>query len=309
MDYLDGLITGILFIIMLNVGMSLELSSFSGTLSKPKSFFTGLGLQLIFLPLFVLGLMLLTDLPAAIKVGFVILAACPGGMTSNFITYLINASTALSISMTVTNSVLALVTIPFWVNLALSLLMGTEADLRLSFTDTIRQIFIVTIIPVTLGILLHQWKRTWAEAIERRLKWVTVVLLAVLFIIKFFAGEEYGGSGIRWAEVWTILPFSLIVNAVGMWSGYFFGKYLRLSVDDQATIGIEVGIQNTSLAFLIASVFLHNEDMLKPALVYAMFSFFTAVGFGLWMKPDSRQRSWHLLSGWLSGNARNKPGH
>jgi BASS family bile acid:Na+ symporter len=304
MGYLDGLITGILFIIMLNVGMSLELKSFSETLTRPKSFFTGLILQLVFLPLFALGLMLLTDLPAAIKVGFVILAACPGGMTSNFITYLINASTALSISMTVTNSVLALVTIPFWVNLALSLLMGTEADLRLSFTDTMQQIFIVTIIPVTLGILLHQWRRAWAEAIERRLKWVTVVLLAVLFIIKFFAGEEYGGSGIRWAEVWMILPFSLIVNAAGMWSGFFFGKHLRLSVEDRATIGIEVGIQNTSLAFLIASVFLHNEDMLKPALVYAMFSFFTAVGFGLWMKPESMQRSKHLLSAWLSGGRR-----
>lgn len=304
MGYLDGLITGILFIIMLNVGMSLELKSFSETLTRPKSFFTGLVLQLIFLPLFVLGLMLLTDLPAPIKVGFVILAACPGGMTSNFITYLINASTALSISMTVTNSVLALVTIPFWVNLALSLLMGTEADLRLSFTDTMQQIFIVTIIPVTLGILLHQWRRSWAEAIERRLKWVTVVLLAVLFIIKFFAGEEYGGSGIRWAEVWMILPFSLIVNAAGMWSGFFFGKYLGLSVDDRATIGIEVGIQNTSLAFLIASVFLHNEDMLKPALVYAMFSFFTAVGFGLWMKPESMERSKQLLSAWLSGGRR-----
>jgi len=304
MGYLDGLITGILFIIMLNVGMSLELTSFSETLTRPKSFFTGLMLQLVFLPLFVLGLMMLTDLPAAIKVGFVILAACPGGMTSNFITYLINASTALSITMTVTNSVLALVTIPFWVNLALSLLMGTEADLRLSFTDTMQQIFIVTIIPVTLGILLHQWRRAWAEAIERRLKWVTVVLLAVLFIIKFFAGEEYGGSGIRWAEVWMILPFSLIVNAAGMWSGFFFGKHLRLSVDDRATIGIEVGIQNTSLAFLIASVFLHNEDMLKPALVYAMFSFFTAVGFGLWMKPESLQRSKYLLSAWLSGGRR-----
>ena len=304
MGYLDGLITGILFIIMLNVGMSLELKSFSETLTRPKSFFTGLILQLVFLPLFALGLMLLTDLPAAIKVGFVILAACPGGMTSNFITYLINASTALSISMTVTNSVLALVTIPFWVNLALSLLMGTEADLRLSFTDTMQQIFIVTIIPVTLGILLHQWRRAWAEAIERRLKWVTVVLLAVLFIIKFFAGEEYGGSGIRWAEVWMILPFSLIVNAAGMWSGFFFGKHLRLSVEDRATIGIEVGIQNTSLAFLIASVFLHNEDMLKPALVYAMFSFFTAVGFGLWMKPESLQRSKYLLSAWLSGGRR-----
>jgi bile acid:Na+ symporter, BASS family len=304
MGYLDGLITGILFIIMLNVGMSLELTSFSETLTRPKSFFTGLMLQLVFLPLFVLGLMMLTDLPAAIKVGFVILAACPGGMTSNFITYLINASTALSITMTVTNSVLALVTIPFWVNLALSLLMGTEADLRLSFTDTMQQIFIVTIIPVTLGILLHQWRRAWAEAIERRLKWVTVVLLAVLFIIKFFAGEEYGGSGIRWAEVWMILPFSLVVNAAGMWSGFFFGKHLRLSVEDRATIGIEVGIQNTSLAFLIASVFLHNEDMLKPALVYAMFSFFTAVGFGLWMKPESLQRSKYLLSAWLSGGRR-----
>lgn len=304
MGYLDNLITGILFIIMLNVGMSLELSSFAGTLNKPKSYFAGLSLQLIFLPLFVLGLMLLTNLPAAIKVGFVILAACPGGMTSNFITYLINASTALSISMTVTNSVLALVTIPFWVNLALSLLMGTEADLRLSFVDTMQQIFIVTIIPVTLGILLHQWKRTWAEAIERRLKWVTVILLAILFVIKFFADEESGGSGIRWAEVWMILPFSVIINAMGMWFGFFFGKHLHLSVDDQATIGIEVGIQNTSLAFLIASVFLHNEDMLKPALVYAMFSFFTAVGFGLWMKPEGLQRSRQLLLNWLTGSTR-----
>jgi BASS family bile acid:Na+ symporter len=131
--------------------------------------------------------------------------------------------------------------------------------------------------------------------VEQRLKWITVALLAVLFLIKFFAGEEQGGSGITRQEVLAILPYSVLVNVLGMASGVVFGRLLGLSINDQATIGIEVGIQNTSLAFLIAGAFLHNEDMLKPALVYAMFTFFTAVGYGLLLKPGEARRVWMLF--------------
>jgi len=295
MNYLDLLISGILFFIMLNVGLSLSLRAFVLTFARPKAFFAGLALQMVYLPIIAFTLVNISSLPVAFKIGIVILAACPGGMTSNFISYLINANPALSISMTVANSFLALLTVPLLVNLALEHFMAEGADVRLSFWDTVRQISIITIIPVLIGVFIRRYRVDWATRVEQRLKWITVALLAVLFLIKFFAGEAHGGSGITRQEVLVILPYSVLVNVLGMASGLAFGRLLGLSVNDQATIGIEVGIQNTSLAFLIAGTFLHNEDMLKPALVYAMFTFFTAVGYGLLLKPTEARRVWTLF--------------
>lgn len=295
MGYLDLLISGILFFIMLNVGLSLNARAFVVTLAHPKAFVVGLSLQMIFLPLMAFVLVKMSSLPYAFKMGILILSACPGGMTSNFISYLINANAALSIAMTVTNSFLGLLTVPLVINLALAHFMQEGALVQLSFWDTVRQIFMITIVPVFIGMLIRRQRADWAARVEQQLKWITILMLAVLFLIKFFAGQEHGGAGMSTEEVLLIFPYALLVNILGMSSGFIFGKMLGLSVDDQATIGIEVGIQNTSLAFLIAGTFLHNEDMLKPALVYAMFTFFTAVGFGLLMKPHEARRLWQSI--------------
>lgn len=285
MDFIDILINGILVLIMLGIGFSLSFKSFGDTFYQPKAFLLGLFLQIIWLPLIAFALVSISTLPIPFKIGIVILSACPGGITSNFISYLLGGNTALSIALTVTNSLLAPLTIPFIVNIAITHFLGSTSELRLGFWVTASQIFIITIIPVTFGILLKRKWPDFASYAEKILRWVSLVLLATLFLIKFFAAESMGGAGMSQKEVFQIFPTSLLVNLAAMYSGYAFAKMFGLGQPDQLTLGVEVGIQNTSLGFLIAGVLLGNEDMLKPSLVYAMFTFFTAFFYGFLLRP------------------------
>jgi len=287
MNFVDILINGILAFVMLSVGLSLEWEQFKRTFARPKSFLLGLSLRMIYLPLLAFCVIVFTDLPVEFKVGIIILASVPEGMTSNFIVYLFDANAALSISVIVFNNLLALLSIPFIVNLALVYFMGENVEISLPFWDTMRQIFIIVIIPVIVGLLLRRYYHDFADRVQVLLKWVTMVLLAILFGIKFFASENMGGSGITLNEIWTILPFSIIINFLALASGYFAGKLFKTGEDDSLALGVILGIQNTSLAFLIAGTLLRSEAMLKPALVYSTFTFFTAVIFGALIKPGS----------------------
>ena len=107
-----------------------------------------------------------------------------------------------------------------------------------------------------------------------------MVLLAIVYSIKFFANENFGGTGITLNEVWMIIPYAFIFNVACFVFSIGFGKVTRLTIRDAFTIAMEVSLHNTTLALLIAGTLLQNQDMVKPALIYSMFSFWSAVLFG-----------------------------
>lgn len=296
MSYIDLLISGILAFIMLSVGLSLTWKNFVVVFARPKGYFGGLALQLLVLPTVAYTIATLANLPPAIKVGIMILSSCPGGTTSNFITYLLNANAALAILLTVSNSFIALFSVPIIVNFGLETFMGGHTDIALSFWSTIREISTIIIIPVIIGVLVKRYHPIFAAKVQVPLKWITVILLAVVFFVKLFAGEAQGGTGITLKEILTLFPYLAIGNVFNLTAGYFMAYFLGLPTNDRLTLGVEVGIQNTSLAFLIASKWLNNEDMLKPALVYAMFTFFTAMIYGLILKPNEGKLFWQRMS-------------
>lgn len=294
MSWIDWLITLILAFIMLSIGLSLQKRSFKLLLARPKALWVGMFLQLGVLPLMAFIVASLWDLPAAFQVGIIILAACPGGMTSNFISYLLKANTALAVSLTMANSVVSMLSVPIIINFGLQYFYATGSELgieSLPFLPTAGRIFSIVLVPVLLGIVFRAHYPLAARQWQLWFRWASMLLLALVFVIKVFAPVEAGGSALTGAEVWTILPASLVVNVLALSSGFLLGNLLGFSKDDQLTMGVEVGIQNTSLAFLIAGTLLQNEDMLKPALVYATFSFLTALAYGLLLKP----RQWNQL--------------
>lgn len=297
---IDGLVSGILAVIMFSIGLSLQTMSFRRILAAPGVLGLGLFLQLVFLPVLAFGVSFLFTLPSELAAGVVILAACPGGLTSNFISYLLRANSALAVSLTICNTFLSLLTIPFLANLALSV-FDTGGELpQLPFWSTAGKIFLVVLFPVLAGLLFRARAQVQAEVLQQKLRWVSVTLLAILFTIKIFAPPEAGGSNLTMAEVGIILPASLLINVCALLSGPITGWIFRLRRDDQITLGVEVGIQNTSLTFLITLTLLGNEQMVKPALVYAMFTFFTALIYGLLLKPkmwgELRSEAGALLS-------------
>lgn len=295
---LDFFIALILGLIMFSIGLSLRADNFRRLFTNPRVLFLGLGLQLVMLPGLAFLVSWALQLPPAFATGIVILAACPGGLTSNFISYLLKANTTLAVSLTICNTSLSMLTIPLIVNMALIFFWTGEGLHYLPILPTAGRIFLIVLVPIFLGMLFYARQRTRAVYLQPRLRWLSIFMLALLFGLKLFAPASAGGSNLRLEELMIILPASLLVNAGSLFSGYIFGRLLGFGRNDQLTLGVEVGIQNTSLAFLITSALLANEQMLKPALVYAMFTFFTALLYGLWLKPGmwhALRKEWRLL--------------
>jgi len=214
----------------------------------------------------------------------IILASCPGGTTSGVLTYFFKGNVALSITFTALNSIITLVTIPFIVNLSLLFYYGQSTIIHLSYPETIIQIFTITIIPAIIGVLIRTFKPEFALKAQRPLKYLLIVALAIIFVILFFAGNKTGGTGITTKEILNIFPYTLLLNALCMAWGYFLGIFTKLGIRNSYTIGIEASVHNTTLAFLVAGTLLHNPDMLKPSLIYAMFSFWTAIIYSFIIK-------------------------
>ncbi len=186
---------------------------------------------------------------------------------------------ALSLSLTAVNSLLTLFTIPMVVNLGLKFFLGRSTELHLPFWDTMSHIFLITIIPATGGLLLRRYFPVFAERVNKPAKYVMLILLGIVFTIKLFASESSGGAGLSVHDFLQITPIALLQNASCLLFGYFFLRWMGLPHASRLTAAMESGVQNTTLAFLIASTMLANQEMVKPALVYSLYSFWTACLF------------------------------
>ena len=262
---------------MLGVGLSLTSRDFKNLFLFPKPLFIGLASQIIILPIIAFIISYFSNMPVPFKVGLIILAACPGGTTSGILTYFFKGNVALSITFTSINSIITLFTIPLIVNLSLLFYFGQATLIHLSYLETIIQIFSVTIIPAFIGVFIRTYRPVFALKAQAPLRYVLIIALAVIYVIYFFAGNNTGGTGITAKEVFNILPYALLLNVLCMAWGFFLGVFTNLGTRNSYTIGIEASVHNTTLAFLVAGTLLHDQDMIKPALIYAMFSFWTAL--------------------------------
>jgi BASS family bile acid:Na+ symporter len=287
-SFLDILLSSILAFIMLGVGLSLTASSFRNLFLFPKPLIIGLASQILILPVIAFLISYFSNMSLPLKVGLIILAACPGGTTSGLLTYYFKGNVALSITFTAINSILTLFTIPFIVNLSLLFFYGQSTIIHLSYLETIIQIFTITIIPASIGVLIRTYKPEFALKAQRPVKILLAVALAIVFAILFFAGNKTGGTGITAKEVFKILPYALLLNALCTAWGFVLGLITRLGLSNSYTIGIEASVHNTTLAFLVAGVLLNNPDMVKPSLIYAMFSFWTAILYSIIVKKANR---------------------
>jgi len=285
--YIDLLISFVLALIMVGLGLSLTPVSFRNILVSPKPLIIGLLVQMIGLPVIAFFITLLFNMPWQLSVGLIILAACPGGTTASILTYFFKGNVALAITFSSINSLLTLVSIPFIVNLSLRYYAGHEAEIHLPYLETIIQIFVVTILPASIGILIRTFNPLFAVKLQRPLNFILLAALAAVFVIKFFAGENQGGTGITMQEIIQILPSALLLNVVCFMIGYAIGLKSKLGYSNSYTLAIEAAVHNTTLAFLVAGTLLQNQDMVKPSLIYAMFSFWTAILFSMAIKKYS----------------------
>ncbi len=265
-----------LIIIMFGMGLSLSVDDFKRVVLYPKAIIIGLVNQLILLPAIGFLIIYVMDLKPDIAIGLIILAACPGGPTSNLITHLAKGDTALSVSLTAVASFITVLTIPFIVNLGLVMVQGKETAFQLDILKTISQIFIIVIIPVSLGILIHERWNSFAKKMDRPVR----IASTIVFILVI--------AGLLIKEKENIIPYfqqagvvALILNISTMMLGFFTAQLFRLNFRQEVSISIESGIQNGTLAISIATVLLNNSAFAIAPAIYSLIMFFTA-GVLIW---------------------------
>jgi BASS family bile acid:Na+ symporter len=259
-------------IIMLGMGLALTLEDFKRVALFPRATFVGLFCQLIVLPLVAFAMLQVLSLPPELAVGVMLLSFCPGGATSNLLSNLARADVALSITLTAISSMVTVFTIPYFVNLSMEYFIGEGKYVELPVLKTMLQIVVITIIPVSIGMLIR-WKfPEGARRSEKPVKIASAVFIT-LVILGAILKEKDNIAG-YFVQVGVI---TLLINVVILAGGYLMGKLFRLSHPQRAAVSIESGIQNGTLAIAIAtsSLLLNNSQMSIPAAVYSLIMFAT----------------------------------
>lgn len=259
-----------LIIIMLGMGLSLTLNDFRRVVYHPKAIVIGLINQLIFLPLIGLGIAIMFALPPEIAIGIMILAACPGGPTSNLISYMANADLALSVSLTALSSLITIITIPFIINFALTYFIDQGQLITLNVLDTIIQIFVIVVIPICIGMAIRRFRPSFAARMGKPVRIASGVVLALIIIGIMVKERANFVSYFEQAGIAT-----LFLNIATMLIGYGSAKMFQLQTNQARSIAIESGIQNGTLAITIAIVLLNNTTYAIAPAVYSILMFLT----------------------------------
>jgi BASS family bile acid:Na+ symporter len=265
-----------LAVIMLGLGLSLTLADFRRVIVYPKAVFVGLLCQMLILPAACYGIARGFGLAPELAVGLMLLAASPGGATANLFSHLARGDVALNITLTATNSVLSLLTLPLIVNFSMTAFMGQGKDIGLQF-DKVIQVFAIVLIPVAVGMAIRGKWPTTAGRMEKPVR-----LLSAAFLVLVIVGavlKERANLGEFFRQVGLA---ALAFNLVSMLVGYFVPLLVKLPERQAVAIGMEIGIHNGTLAIAIASspLLLNNSVMAIPPAIYSLIMFFTAAGFG-----------------------------
>lgn len=262
---------------MMILGLALDIHprEFLKVFKSPKAPAIGLAAQFLLLPALTCGLTLLLDLPAGIELGMILVAACPGGALSNFITHLSGGNTALSISITAISSTLAIVMLPinfvFWASMnpvANELMLS----INVSGTDIAKSLLVVLAAPLALGFLMQHYTPNFSKRLHAVLKYLSLIALCLFIFIAVFKNYEHFIS-----NFWILFAAVLTHNVLAMGIGYGSASIGKLPTADKKAITLEVGMQNSSLA--IAIVFTQFNAEYGMALISAFWG------------------TWHIVSG------------
>jgi len=266
-----------LAIIMLGMGMTLIPADFTRIIKYPKAILIGLTNQLVFLPIIGFSLAIIFNLNPIMAVGLMILATCPGGPTSNLITQVCKGNIALSVTLTAIASVISILTIPFILSYALEYFgSNTDVSIKLPIVDTILQIMGITVIPISIGMFIRKHKTNFAKRMEKPMRTASTVIFILVFIAVLTANADKLVDGMKAAGLVT-----LVLNIATMGLGYLTAKLFKLNLKNAISITIESGIQNGTLAFVIATSILNNVEMGIPTGAYAIWMFMTG-GILMW---------------------------
>lgn len=262
-----------LAIVMLGMGLGLVPGDFRRIARYPKAVAVGTGCQVLLLPLIGALITLLVPMDPEIAVGLLVVAVCPGGPSSNLVTYLAKGDVALSVTLTAVSSVITVFTIPIVTNLALGHFLGESAAIALPIGSTMLQIFLITLLPIAIGMAIRHRFPSTSRRLEKKMSRLAGGLLGLIIVLLLIReGSKLPGFLLQ-AGIAVLL-----LNLLTMLGGFLLARLFQLPLAQRICIAIEVGIQNGTLAIAITAGLLNNPDMAVPAAAYSVLMY--ATGFG-----------------------------
>ena len=280
-----GIILAIsLIIIMFGMGLSLTLTDFKKVVVYPKAMIIGLTSQIIILP--ILGYLIVTglDLSPTTAIGIMLLAACPGGPTSNLLTHLAKGDLALSVSLTAVASLLSIITIPFIVQYSLAEFSSQSQDVSVDALTMIVQLLIIVLIPVSIGMWVKAKFPAFAEKMDRPVKIASAIIFILVIIGVTYSIKDVFMSYLNEAG----LP-AIILNISTMTVGFLLAVLFKLNRPQAISISIESGIQNGTLAITLATIALNNAEFAIVPAIYGLLMFVSAAIVISLRKPLGRK--------------------
>jgi BASS family bile acid:Na+ symporter len=265
-----------LAIIMLGLGLGLTVNDFLRVVKIPRDFLVGFFCQVILLPIIAFILIKIIPMPLEIALGVMVIAAAPGGVTSNVLTKFANGDVALSVSLTAIVSILSILTVPFIIFTSADLLGVSEINREISMTSMSLKMFFVVTIPVIFGMIIRSLMEDFIVTKTLIIQRISVILFMIVFIS-------------IWVEEWDkIISFiiraglvAFILNIVMIFIGYYVAKYFTSGVAQRKCISLECGLQNGTLAVFVATQLFDNIVFMVPTAAYALIMFVTSIFFVL----------------------------
>lgn len=271
-----------LAVIMLSLGIGLTLADFTRVARRPKAFAIGAVAQVVILPLVAYVIVRVFGLSGAVAAGFMLLAFCPGGVTSNIVSKLARGDVALSVSLTAVVSLLSILTVPALATWAVVHFMGDAAP-DVSITSLAIAMFLITTLPVAIGVTIRRLAPRAADRIDP----VLSVLATVLFVVIILAALAANWS-IFIANLGTLGPALISLNVVMMLLGLGLAALGGLAWQARKTISIETGIQNGTLGITLATLISGQAEgfstIALPSAVYGITMYLVAVPFVAWFR-------------------------
>jgi bile acid:Na+ symporter, BASS family len=265
-------------IIMVTLGMTLTLADFKRVLTQPKQVTVGLLCQLVLLPILGFTVASTFDLAPVYAISIVLLAASPGGATSNLIVHAADGDRALSITLTAISNMLAWLTIPFLLGIAYPMFGSGTLDITFPVADTMIQVAALTVVPVLIGMGIRRWKTEFAENSKRFSRiFATVFLFLVILALVIQNWDVIVNDGPRFA------PAFILLNVAALAVGYFAARLAGIDRVQTATIAIETGIQNSTVAITVALTILNNNEMAVVPGLYAIWMYVTGFALAYWL--------------------------
>mgnify|MGYP001204283751 FL=1 len=271
-----------LALIMLTLGLGLTGQDFLRVIKQPKDFIIGLICQLILLPIIAFILIKIFNTPIELALGVMIIAAAPGGVTSNVLTKFANGDVALSVSLTAVISLISIISVPFIIFKSADLLQITNISKEISIIGISMKMFLVVTLPVLLGMLIRKFATYFIDSKRQLIQRISIILFAFVFAAIWI--EEWENIISYIVQAGTI---TLTLNVVMMIIAYYLAKFLASGVAQRKCISLECGLQNGTLAVFVASQLFNDITFLIPTAAYALIMFITSLIFVFFVRKVS----------------------